>query len=528
MLRVAVAGLVTLALAAPAAAQELPAANVCVGQNVPKPPPTPAEKEQAALQEYARQRAEFGFRHDIPYIQELIKKGVWEYDVGYIPVTPAENRYLKLRDELELGTPAEKYLDKHKDVDGGVSVEDKWPHEPYLLLHLKRDVARHLAAIRRLAKYPHNLRAERVKYSDHELEQIAKQLWKDAKRLDAAGFHLESTGHAADGYLHVELITKRTDYKAYFTKRYGKALKFEVYAIDVYSYVCSASKSYRVAEDGMSVTVAYDSGGQNQFARIEVSEFPDHVEVGVVEKVYNGGNTDDLRFETAVAKLSAPLGDRPVLDAYNKQPLRQIGARPGQPPCPPKPPEPTALQQAMAERAGYGMRADEGYVRYRLNSRSLYTKAEARWRARVEKLKQDYEADEQLSRRFPQTYAGSVIVARYPKTPTIEFRFKDHASLAAARRASKYPKQVRVRNVGFSRAELGKLQQRVEDDLQQTNEFDGFHVAGARVDDESGTLQIELVTTRTDGQAYFAARYGPSTRVEVVGDRLECYLDRGR
>ena len=54
-------GLVRLAAAAPAVAQE----KVCQRQNAPKPPPTPAEKEQAELEHYAEQRAEFGFRHDL-------------------------------------------------------------------------------------------------------------------------------------------------------------------------------------------------------------------------------------------------------------------------------------------------------------------------------------------------------------------------------------------------------------------------------------------------------------------------------
>jgi hypothetical protein len=50
-------------------------------------------------------------------VRELVERGVWEYDVGYIPVTPRENRYLKLRDELELGVKAERYLRHHRDVD---------------------------------------------------------------------------------------------------------------------------------------------------------------------------------------------------------------------------------------------------------------------------------------------------------------------------------------------------------------------------------------------------------------------------
>ena len=91
MLRIAslVASLAFAAAATPARAQTLPPQHLCVGQSVPKPPPTAAEKEQADLENWAAQRAEFGFRADIPYVKELVKKGVWEYDVGYIPVTPA-------------------------------------------------------------------------------------------------------------------------------------------------------------------------------------------------------------------------------------------------------------------------------------------------------------------------------------------------------------------------------------------------------------------------------------------------------
>jgi hypothetical protein len=149
MLRVMVlaASLTFVVATASAHAQEPPPQNLCVGQSVPKPPPTEAEKEQANLESWAAARAELGYRADIPYVRKLVERGVWEYDVGDIPVTPAENRYLRLRDRLELGPRAERYLRAHRDIDGGLSVEDDWPREPYLLLHLKRDVAKHLAAI---------------------------------------------------------------------------------------------------------------------------------------------------------------------------------------------------------------------------------------------------------------------------------------------------------------------------------------------------------------------------------------------
>jgi hypothetical protein len=86
--RFALLALVVFAIAAaPASAQR----KLCIGQGRTAPP-TPAEKEQADLEYYAQQRAMLGLRHDMPYIKELVKRGVWEYDVGDIPVTPAENR----------------------------------------------------------------------------------------------------------------------------------------------------------------------------------------------------------------------------------------------------------------------------------------------------------------------------------------------------------------------------------------------------------------------------------------------------
>ena len=517
------------ALAGTAGAQELPPQSLCIGQSVPKPPPTEAEKERANLEDWARQRAEFGFRADIAYVKQLVERGVWEYDVGYIPVTPAENRYLRLRDRLELGPRAARYLRAHRDIDGGVSVEDNWPREPYLLLHLKRDVAKHLAAIRKLARFPRNLRAERVKHSDRELERIADRLWKDSKALAAEGFHLTGTGHAADGYLHVDLITKRTDFKAYFAKRYGDAVKIEVGATELYSFQCTASDSYRVAEDGLSLTVTYSTGGGNEFARMEVTELADRVEVGVVEKVYNGPNTDDLRVMSHVAALSAPLADRPVVDAYNRQPLQQVGSRPGQPPCPPKPAEPTPLEQAIAQREAYGMRADRGYVRS-LGRRSPYTKAEARWVSLLNDIDagDEEKLDFDLWKRYPKTYAGSVFVTRYPKPPLVIYRFTKRARshLAAIRKKSEHPKNVRVATATVTRSALEKLQEKIRAALDQRQAFDGFSVTEVHQDRATESVLVRVITARTDAQAYFAARFGPPVRTEVVGDRVECSLDQ--
>lgn len=525
------ASLASVLAATSAVAQELPPQKLCVGQSVPKPPPTEAEKERANLEDWARQRAEFGFRADIPYVKELVERGMWEYDVGYIPVTPAENRYLKLRDRLELGPRAVRYLRAHRDIDGGVSVEDDWPREPYLLLHLKRDVAEHLAAIKKLVRFPRNLRAERVKYSDRELAKLADKLWSDSEVLEAEGFHLTGTGHAADGHLHVDLITERTDFKAYFTKHYGDAVKIEVVATEAYSFQCTAATSYRVGDDGMSLNLTYATGGGNEFARMEVTEFPDRVEVGVVEKVYDGGNTLDLRMMSNAAPLSAPLADRPVGDAFNRKMLRQVGSRPGQPPCPAKPAEPTPLERAIALRAAYGMRADPGHVQSLLSRRSPYTKAEARWVSLLDDIDagDEEKLDFDLWKRFPKTYAGSVFVTRYPKPPLVVYRFtkRPRSRLAAIRKKSEHPENVRVATATVTRSELEELQQTIRATLDQQRAFDGFYVIDVGEDRATESALVRVITARTDAQRYFAAKFGPHVRAEVVGDRVECYLDSG-
>ena len=38
----------------------------------------------------------------------------------------------------------------------------------------------------------------------------------------------------------------------------------------------------------------------------------------------------------------------------------------------------------------------------------------------------------------------------------------------------------------------------------------------------TGTVTMNIVTTRTDAETYFTQRYGPLVRPVVVGDRFEC------
>ena len=516
-----------LAAAAPAAAQE----TVCRAPGTPKPPPTAAEKEQAELEHYAEQRAEFGFRHDLPYVKELIRRGVWEYDVGYIPVTPAENRYLKLRDELEFGAKGNRYLREHREDVGTISVEDDWPREPYLLVRFKRNVSQHLRALKRVARYPDNVRAIPTRFSERDLKRTTDRIWRDAKKLREIGFILVSTGIGSNR-AHVEVITKRSDAVVYFRKHYGPGVKIEIGGTEEYILVCSAAGRYEIAPDGMSLTVHWDSGGSNKLERIEITEFPDRVEVGVVEKTYNGPNTADLRFEQAPAALSAPLGDRAVIDVGTGKRMRQSGPSPGEPPCPEQT-EPTPLEQAIATRQERGLPADPAYVQRRLNSRSYYTRAEQRWLQETETLGDDDRVEAYL-RRHSADYSGYTVLATYPAKPTIVYRFVRNAAAheAAIKRRSRHPEQVRTETVTFTAADIERLEETIRTDAATGEGFfdgygdAGFSFAGVSFDSKSAKVVVRVRTPRTDAAAYFTARYGPLVAVEVVGDRFECVGER--
>ena len=184
------------------------------------------------------------------------------------------------------------------------------------------------------------------------------------------------------------------------------------------------------------MTVSWGSGGSQEPGYFEVTEYPDRVEIGVVDRLYNGPQNDDARTDAKPAALSAPLGDRVVVDAYNGRVLQQIGPRPGQPPCPPAAAEPEQLQQAMATRAAYGMRADAGYVAGAPERPlALHRGRGALARIALEQAKsKDEQLVERLHRDFPKTYAGSRGRHAVPGgAPTSSTSFTRDAQLAPRR-----------------------------------------------------------------------------------------------
>jgi len=211
-----------------------------------------------------------------------------------------------------------------------------------------------------------------------------------------------------------------------------------------------------VAEDGKSVTVTYETGGGNELARVEVTEFPD--------------------------------------------------------------------------RTRYGMRADAAYVQTLLGRRSPYTAAEARWVALLNEIDAGDEEtlDFKLWQQFPKTYAGSVFVTRYPNPPLVVYRFTKSAQahLRAIRKRSEHPANARVATAMVTRSTLERLSERISEAVSRQRAFDGIYVASAGQDRATQSVLVQVVTTRSDAQAYLAAKFGPHVRTEVVGDRVECYLER--
>jgi hypothetical protein len=189
---------------------------VCDGQL------SPAAKEQARIEGYAAERARYGFRSDIEYVRELIEAGHLEIYPSF-PVTPDERRYLRLRARLGIDPPVYQYLLRRRNVDGGMSVEDGWPGDPYILVRLTRDRAAHEANLLRLTRFPEHLRTAEVRYSVAELDRIARRVHRDRRELEAAGFELGANlaPDLATYTERVRLITARTDHAEYFAQRYG-------------------------------------------------------------------------------------------------------------------------------------------------------------------------------------------------------------------------------------------------------------------------------------------------------------------
>ena len=514
------AGLVSLALAAPAAAATEP---ICHGQLAP---PTAAEKEHAEIARYMAQRAEFGFRADEAYVRELIRRGVWEYDVGYIPVTPEENEYLRLRDKLDLGAKARRYLKRRRDLSGGVSIRDDWPREPYILVHLTRDRAAHEANLKRLVRFPANLRTDQVLYSERQLDELADRIVDDEDELERAGFHLQDAyGDGDTGTAYVGLITARTDAAAYFRNRYGP-VTVEIYATELTSLECVDVGAYEISATGRSLVLRWETGHGTTVERVDVAEYGDRVELGVVERSPNGATTAEGRSAKHRVGLSQPLGDRAVVDMADGRRMLQHGPSPGEPPCPKVKPV-TRLDDFIYTRREQGLPHGRAHVRRMLRRKDPYTEAEHAYL----KIRETFEIPirvHRYERRHADEFGGTAIEDHFPGKPVLVEHFTGHLRRHARnlRRLMEYPDQLRVVRTRWTELELEALGERIMEDARAGDGFiDGYGDAGFLVwgafTDEARVV-VQLVSPRRDGARTLRERYGPAVKVVVKGRRFEC------
>jgi hypothetical protein len=174
------------------------------------------------------------------------------------------------------------------------------------------------------------------------------------------------------------------------------------------------------------------------------------------------------------------------------------------------------------------MRADRAYVRQRLASGELYTRADERWLDHRSAIWADRDRLEAYTAEHADEYGGSSITGKYAAPLYVVYRWTAHRArhAAALRRFSEYPDRVRTAPARYSVQEVSELEERVRGDwFYEGAFFDGYGRAGLYVRSvgaDEQAVHIDVITTRTDAAAYFTARYGPIVRVEVVGDRFEC------
>jgi hypothetical protein len=477
--------------------------------------PPPVVREDP-LAHFIDARREFGFRHDRAYVRRLVRRDVWEYDVGEFPVTPRENRYLRLRDRLGFEPGIDRYLRAHPGLSGGISIEDDWPRGPYLLVRVTRRPAFHLRGLKRVARFPDNVRTIKVERSERELRRLQNRVSFRAHTAD--GFHVQGAGVDIDtGTVEIELITARTDHAAYFRARYGPHVRTTVIATELTRLECARLDGYRPSPDGRSLLLQWTTGGGAELERVEVVEHADRVEIGVVERVPNGARTLEARYMEHTVALSSPLAGRRVIDAALGRAVIPTDL------CSP-PWLGTDLDQATRERRQLGLPTDRALVRRMLRRSIPFTRREVRYLHEREQLAVVERRVDAYARRHRDVWGGTTIEGDFPRQPYVLVRFTRDRARHGARLKRLVAGDGRLRTATAERpaAELEALRARITRDARRgiIDPFapgGGFRIEFMDLDFDAGEVVVEIVTRRPDHAAYFRERYGPLVRTVVLG-----------
>ncbi|MDA0183126.1 hypothetical protein OJ997_22645 [Solirubrobacter phytolaccae] len=482
----------------------------------------PEERAEQTLRDEIRVRDAHGFRQDRAYVAKLIAAGPPSRRHG-IRVTKAEDRYLDLRNRLGVGAKVGRYMRARPEINAFWEVKDDWPRGPYMAVFVAGDPAAHRAAILRRASYPRHTRVVRVRYSYDAKDRIQKRIQDDDKALARAGF--EVVGSDTDWGLDridVEVITKRKDAVRYFARRYGSVVRARPRTSKTFER-CTTASGYEIAPDGMSVTVSWTDAPEKP-VRVELTERGDRVAIGIVSafSVYPGFGDSGGK---AVVRLSAPLGDRPVIDAANGVRLVQTGPSPGAPPCPVRPVR-TPLESLIRERAEQGMNADPAFVQTLIDAEQRYTPEEQRWRDEVQKVDFDRDVHDYVfgGRVYPD-WGGTTLVARYPEPPYLIVRFIRRFAFHVRELEKLTDAPIRFERSTVPRDWFDALAQYIGDDARAGDGYlEDFYVTQAEQGESEQVVHVYVITRRTQAEAdaYFKGRYGGIVRVHIIGDRVEC------
>jgi hypothetical protein len=511
--------LTTLVLAAPAAAAE----PICHGQLAP---PTPEQELENHIQFAMEMRAENGLRADEAWVRELIARGLPDSEAIIGPTTPAEERYMRIRDRLavlnyNIGRRARHYIAEHRDVYGGTAIRDRFPRTPQLVVYVTRDTAKHERALERLVRFPRYFATAQVKYTYSHLARIARRIERDDKELLQAGIDI---GHAfvdaGANRVRVTLATARTDYAEYLAAHYPLVVT-ELRASQIRELVCVEAGFFELGPDDRTLTVSWIP--QDSYAKqetIEVTEFDDRVELGVVESQPTVVDTDGAgpsEFKRKVT-LSRPLGARAVVDAGDRGYLRQIGPGPGGAPC-----RAAEIQAVRDGRLLTGLPVDDDHIRRLLRKHPYnpFTKAERRYLRQYNHLDNDPPIQRYL-RRHRRDIAGFNAEGRFPGKP--------HLVVWVRRRLEFHRKHlgpdVEVRQSQLGDTDIYDLWDKIVRDAEDAGHImggygdNGFYIED--VDTRGAEVVLRLRTRRTDALAYFRSLYGPAVNVIVNDPRWEC------
>jgi hypothetical protein len=190
----------------------------------------------------------------------------------------------------------------------------------------------------------------------------------------------------------------------------------------------------------------------------------------------------------------------------------------------------TPVQQAISFRRNVGLRHDRAYVRrlQRSDARRddqgfAFTRREWRYWHKRDQVRDSASAVDRYLDRRPGLDAGVAIEDDWPRGPYLLVRVtRDRERHQAALRRI-YPHRLRTALVRFSGVELMAVQDRISAD-DDALAAEGFDVRGLGPDLDLNRVMVQMVSARTDHEAYFQARYGPAVATYAVAEptRLDC------